>query len=485
MRCRIALVPLLLASAAGTAVAEPKGRGRDWNPIEIRVRVPGAEEIKRAARNAWERIEDAPGSVRPEAEPRPTARRERAATAPIAPPAPDLGPEFEPSFEPRVETRIEPPPPAATAPEPATAIGAPAAVRDARLTASRALRAAIGLGLLALLLALPLLVRRRRAPELEPALHPSGAPTLPRATATTLPRATAATLPRVAVAQAVDAALAADAAPAVTPAGGRYEIQAELGRGGMGVVYRARDTRLDRVVALKRLPDHLRKEERFVEMLLREARSAARLNHRNIVTVYDVDHEDGSWFITMELLEGSSLGDIVRQRGRMTVRSALWVAEQALAGLGYAHERGVIHRDVKPANLFVTRDKTLKLMDFGLARIAEEARRKRTLIGGTPDYMAPEQTTGASVDARADLYALGASLFELLTGQVPFTEGDLLHHHRETPAPDPRAHADGVPDALAELVLALLAKEPEARPASAVLALERIRAIGASLPKPA
>jgi serine/threonine-protein kinase len=351
--------------------------------------------------------------------------------------------------------------------------GTPALAPERRVSATGAGRVAIVLGLLAAFALLASLILRRSTPG---RMVPPTELAPPR-------RETAPTLPRVAVAAAADPVLAADLEPVAAPAGGRYEILGELGRGGMGVVYRARDTRLDRVVALKRLPDHLRKEERFVEMLLREARSAARLNHRNIVTVYDVDHEDGSWFITMELLEGGSLAEIVRSRGRMTTRAALWVAEQALAGLGYAHARGVIHRDVKPANLFVTRDKTLKLMDFGLARIAEEARRKKTLIGGTPDYMAPEQATGQPVDARADLYALGATLFELLTGTVPFADGDPLPQHRDAPPPDPRDRVADIPEPLAALVLALLAKQPDARPASAEIVLERIRSVGATLPK--
>jgi serine/threonine-protein kinase len=251
----------------------------------------------------------------------------------------------------------------------------------------------------------------------------------------------------------------------------------------MGVVYEARDTRLDRVVALKRLPDTLEREPRYVELLLREARSAARLNHRNIVTVHDVDRAGGALFVTMELLEGASLEAILRERGRIAPRSVLWAAEQIVAGLGYAHDRGIVHRDVKPANLFVTRDRTVKLMDFGVAKIVEEARRKRTLIGGTPAYMAPEQATGEPVDGRADLYALGATLFELLTGRLPFAEGDPLHHHRATPPPDPRATTPEIPDALAELVLLLLRKRPDERPKCAAEVGTALARITAALPR--
>jgi serine/threonine protein kinase len=260
------------------------------------------------------------------------------------------------------------------------------------------------------------------------------------------------------------------------PAAGRYEILAELGRGGMGVVYRARDTRLDRVVALKRLSPHLRDHPRAVALLLQEARSAARLNHPNVVTIYDVDHEAESYFITMELLEGQALDAVLKKRGRLAPAAVAWAGAQAAAGLAYAHARRVVHRDVKTANLFATRERVLKVMDFGLAKMIEEVRRRASLIAGTPSYMAPEQARGVEVDGRADFYALGVTLFELLTGHLPFETGDASYHHAATVPPDPRAIAPGVPDAFAELVLALMAKDPAQRPAAdAVVA--RLRAL--------
>jgi tRNA A-37 threonylcarbamoyl transferase component Bud32 len=278
---------------------------------------------------------------------------------------------------------------------------------------------------------------------------------------------------------ALAAALARDAddRPTPFPGGGRYELIAEIGRGGMGVVYQARDKRLDRIVALKRLPENLQSHPRAVQLLLREARSAARLNHPHIVTVYDVDHEDGAYFLTMEYLDGHPLSTLLHRRGRFSAAEAAWLGRQAAAGLSYAHERRIVHRDVKTANLFLTRDRVLKIMDFGLAKMMEAVRRHATRIGGTPDYMAPEQTLGLEVDGRADLYGLGVTLFELLTGTVPFEQGDALRHHRETPPPDPRERAPDTPAALAELVLALLAKKPEERPASALVVVGRLRAI--------
>jgi tetratricopeptide (TPR) repeat protein len=260
-------------------------------------------------------------------------------------------------------------------------------------------------------------------------------------------------------------------------AGFRYEILEEIGRGGMGIVFRARDRRLGREVALKRLPDNLRAIPHAVKLFLREARAAASLNHPNIVTVHDAGQEGDGYFITMELLSGSPLHRILHQRGRLTARSTAQLGLQAANGLHYAHGQRIVHRDVKTANLFFTSARALKIMDFGIAKTLEEVRRSSTLIGGTPYYMAPEQGLGDAVDARADLYALGATLFELLTGRVPFAEGDVAMHHRHTPPPDPRDLADGVPDALAELILRLLAKSPDDRPAHAGLVAESLQAV--------
>ncbi|HEY8493031.1 MAG TPA: serine/threonine-protein kinase [Myxococcota bacterium] len=313
-----------------------------------------------------------------------------------------------------------------------------------------------------------------------PALHEL--PTLPLVRPDELPTRPRAPLDPDLAARS-EAALAAALAsayadrPTPFPGAGRYQLLEEIGRGGMGVVYRAHDKRLDRIVALKRLTDDLQAHPRAVQLLLREARAAAQLNHPNIVTVYDVDHEDGAYFITMELLEGHTLASLLRRRGRFTAPEAVWLAHQAASGLAYAHERRIVHRDVKTANLFLTRDRVVKIMDFGLAKMVEAVRRRSTRIGGTPDYMAPEQALGLEVDGRADLYALGVTLYELLTGSVPFAEGDTPEQRRHAPAPDPRERAPETPAVLAELVLELLAPEPERRPASAAEVVERLRAI--------
>jgi serine/threonine-protein kinase len=217
-----------------------------------------------------------------------------------------------------------------------------------------------------------------------------------------------------------------------------------------------------------------------VQLFLREARAAAALSHPNIVTLFDADQEaDGSYYLTMELLEGFGLDSVLQKRGKLTPRDAVRIGVQIAKGLQFAHEKGVVHRDIKTANLFFTRDRVLKIMDFGLAKMSEEVRKAATVIGGTPYYMAPEQAVGGNVDHRADLYALGVTLFELVTGSVPFRDGDILHHHRHTPAPDPRTLEPAVPEALALLVLKLMEKAPEQRPATTaevVRALEQILA---------
>jgi serine/threonine protein kinase len=272
---------------------------------------------------------------------------------------------------------------------------------------------------------------------------------------------------------------APDAAATVlsSPSESRYEIMGELGRGGMGVVFKARDKRLNRVVALKRLPDNLRDNKAAAQLFLREAQAAAALNHRNIVTLYDAGEENGIYHITMELLEGLPLNAIQEKKGRLGPRDTARLGMQVCAGLHYAHERRIVHRDIKTANLFFTKDRVVKIMDFGLAKMIEEVRKNSTVIGGTPYYMAPEQAVGEAVDNRTDLYAFGVTLYRLTTGTFPFREGDLAYHHRHTPPPDPREHVAEMSDAMAELILELLAKDPDARPRRAADVAARLQAI--------
>ncbi len=252
-----------------------------------------------------------------------------------------------------------------------------------------------------------------------------------------------------------------------TPGFRRYELLEEIGRGGMGVVYKARDQRLGRIVALKKLPENLRDHPKAVGLFLREAQAAAALNHPNIVTLFDADEEDGTFFLTMELLEGQNLYTILRRAGRIKPRDVARLGVQACAGLSYAHEQRIVHRDIKTGNLFFTTGRVLKIMDFGLAKMIEEVRRAVTVVAGTPYYMAPEQSAGEQVDHRADLYALGVTLFELATGSLPFEEGDVALQHRDSPRVDPRTREEDVPDALATLILDLMARDPAERPDSA------------------
>ncbi|CAM9427634.1 unnamed protein product, partial [Discosporangium mesarthrocarpum] len=248
----------------------------------------------------------------------------------------------------------------------------------------------------------------------------------------------------------------------------RYEILEEVGRGGMGLVYKARDRRLGRTVALKRMPESLRDHPTAVQLFLTEAQAAARMNHPNIVTLYDADQENGSFFITMELLEGLPLNAILKQRGPFGPRDTARLGLQVCAGLQYAHEAGIVHRDIKTSNLFITRDRALKIMDFGLAKILEAVRLDgSTVIAGTPFYMAPEQASGNVADGRTDLYALGVTLFELSTGRLPFKEGDVAAKHREAPRPDPAQGIPDYPEKLAILIQRLMSVEPAGRPANA------------------
>jgi tetratricopeptide (TPR) repeat protein len=266
-----------------------------------------------------------------------------------------------------------------------------------------------------------------------------------------------------------DTADAPSSAPtsADAPGESRYEIIEELGRGGMGVVYKALDTRLGRTVALKKLTDNLQQHPTAISYFEREARSAAALNHANIVTVYDAGTENGSYFISMEFLEGTPLDVILENRGPLPARTVARLGLHVATGLHYAHRNKIIHRDIKTANLFFTNDKVVKIMDFGLAKMVEEVRRASTIIAGTPYYMSPEQSTGDSPDHRADIYSLGCTMFQLSTGRVPFTEGDVAYHHRHTPPPDPRELAPDMPEPLARLILSMLQKEREDRIQSA------------------
>jgi tetratricopeptide (TPR) repeat protein len=228
--------------------------------------------------------------------------------------------------------------------------------------------------------------------------------------------------------------------------GGRYRLLGELGRGGMAVVYRAWDEALERDVALKFLSEEISGNPQMLKMFQREARSAAQLNHPNIVTVYDIGTLDGRAFICMEYVAGETVESMIEKQERIPVIEALRVIEHVLNALVYAHGRSIIHRDIKPSNMMRNELGVVKLMDFGLAK-STEAKAKTTIIAGTPSYMPPEQFTGKDVDAASDLFAVGASLYEMLAGRPPFDGMD-----RGTP-PTPILEANpAVPRMLAKMI---------------------------------
>ena len=258
---------------------------------------------------------------------------------------------------------------------------------------------------------------------------------------------------------------------------GRYQIVGELGRGGMGIVYEAKDTTLDRTVAFKVLPDTLKDNPQALKNFLREAKSAAKLNHPNIVTVFDAGEQDGRYYIALEYVDGTTLKEIVRRRGVISQTGVLHVAVQMCEALSYAHEQKVIHRDIKTANTMWTRDRKAKIMDFGLAKVVEEVRNHTTLVSGTPYYMSPEQTLGKNVDHRTDIYSLGVTLFELATGTLPFREGNVPYHHVHTPAPDPRTIKEDLSPQITAIILKCLQKDPADRYQSAGELVQRVRAL--------
>ena len=247
----------------------------------------------------------------------------------------------------------------------------------------------------------------------------------------------------------------------------RYEVQRTLGRGGMAIVYLARDRDLGRPVALKVLAETLADDAQIRQRFVREAGLAARLSHPNVVRVYDAGEEDGRPYIVMECVDGESVAELLRREGAQTPDRVADLGVQACAGLEHAHRAGLVHRDVKPANLLLTDDGTLKVADFGIAHAVDGTR--VTEVGtvlGTAAYLPPEQALGEAVTPAADLYSLGACLYELLAGEPPFGQETLgaLFSRREA-GPPPRL--DGVPPRLDAAIMSCLERDPKARPASA------------------
>jgi serine/threonine-protein kinase len=260
---------------------------------------------------------------------------------------------------------------------------------------------------------------------------------------------------------------------------GRYRVVRKLGGGGMADVYLCEDLTLGRRVALKVLLERFLGDATFVERFRREAKAAAGLNQGNLVSIYDWGELDGTYYIVMEYVEGETLKDYIRRQGRLSGTESVRITLQLLAALEYAHRSGIVHRDIKPQNVMLDREGTVKVMDFGIARAGDSGMTEAGSILGTAQYLAPEQAKGQPVDARTDLYSVGVVLYEMLTGTVPF-KGDTavtvaLKHVNEI-ATEPAQVIPGLPYSLNQIVLKAMAKDPAQRYQSAAEFARDLRA---------
>ena len=258
---------------------------------------------------------------------------------------------------------------------------------------------------------------------------------------------------------------------------GRYRISGRIARGGMATVYEAIDQRLDRVVAVKVMHPGLGDDDEFSARFVSEARSAARLSHPNVVAVYDQGNDDGTVFLAMELVQGHTLRDTIGKEAPMSPARALALLEPVVSALAAAHRADLVHRDVKPENVLIADDGRVKVADFGLAK-AVSGQTKHTATGvliGTVSYIAPELVVEGRSDARADVYAVGVILFELLTGAKPHqgeTPIQVAYKHVHEDVPAPSSKVDGIPDYVDALVARATARDREQRPADAGVLLQ-------------
>ncbi len=259
----------------------------------------------------------------------------------------------------------------------------------------------------------------------------------------------------------------------------RYGELQEIAHGGMGVVYKATDQILMRTVALKVLSQKLKDNDVALEYFMREARASAALQHINIVTVYDIGaFQDGTIYLAMEFVDGKTLKQLVSSTGPFPTRFLIQLAMHTCRGLQYAHDHGIVHRDIKSSNLMLTKkDKTLKILDFGLAKVINEIEKNSTQAIGTPYYMSPEQIQGTEIDNRSDVYSLGVTLFELATGQLPFTKGDLPYKHVHEQPPMPSSINPKINPDLEQVILKMLKKAPDDRFPSCHAVIQALKAI--------
>jgi serine/threonine-protein kinase len=254
---------------------------------------------------------------------------------------------------------------------------------------------------------------------------------------------------------------------------GRYELLSELGQGAMGVVYKARDPVLDRVVAVKTINLTLPKDElsEYEARFYQEARAAGGLNHPNIVTIYDIGKSERMAYMAMEFLEGEELRSVLSHREPLPLALALDIAAQVAEGLDYAHERHIVHRDIKPANIMIVRDGLVKITDFGIARMrTNEVKTMTGMILGSPKYMSPEQVAGKRADHRADLFSLGVVFYEMLTGEAPFLADSIhgiMYQILNFSPPAPSTRNPQLPEMVDLIVAKALAKSAEERYQSA------------------
>ncbi len=259
---------------------------------------------------------------------------------------------------------------------------------------------------------------------------------------------------------------------------GRYQVRSRIARGGMATVYLATDLRLERKVAIKVMHSHLADDQAFAQRFLQEARSAARLAHPNVVNVFDQGEDGGMAYMVMEYLPGITLRDLLRDFTKLTPAQTLDIFQSVIAGLAAAHQAGIIHRDIKPENVMLADDGRIKLADFGLARAASAQTDAGQALLGTIAYLSPELVSRGIADARSDVYAVGIMLYEMLTGEQPYTGDDAVHiafQHTNEQVPAPSAKVPGIPLAFDELVEWTTQREPADRPADASVLLKKLR----------